>query len=117
MVQNRMAPLGRGAGRDRGRSHLQPDLSVLSLVPREIAAILEDILQELKAIKRVQRRETLSKGVYTTGEASQLLKISPYTVLRLIKGGKIQATRIGEGQRAQYRIPAEALEKLLDERR
>jgi len=53
--------------------------------------------------------EIKSNEVYTTQEAQQLLKISPSTIMRLIKKGIIRTAKIGK----QYRITGKELLRLL----
>lgn len=47
--------------------------------------------------------------VYTTEEAQKLLKVSPSTVMRLIKKGIIRTAKVGK----QYRILGKELLRLL----
>lgn len=53
--------------------------------------------------------EILPNGVYTTGEAEKLLKVSNSTMKRLLKGGLIRANKVG----GQYRILGHELLRLL----
>jgi len=47
--------------------------------------------------------------VYTTQEAQQLLKVSPSTIMRLIKQGIIRTARVGK----QYRITGKELLRIV----
>jgi len=47
----------------------------------------------------------------TLQEAAQALRVTPVTVLRAIRSGKLEARRLGEHGR--YRITAEALDAYL----
>lgn len=53
--------------------------------------------------------EILPNGVYTTGEAEELLKVSTSTMKRLLKKGLIRANKVG----GQYRILGHELLRLL----
>lgn len=53
--------------------------------------------------------EILPNGVYTTGEAEELLKVSTSTMKRLLKKGLIRANKVG----GQYRILGHELLSLL----
>ena len=50
--------------------------------------------------------------VYTTQEAQQLLKISPSTILRLIKKGIIRTVKVGE----QYRILGKEILRIVSQK-
>jgi len=47
--------------------------------------------------------------VYTTQEAQELLKVSPSTIMRLIKKGMIRTAKVGK----QYRIMGKELLRLV----
>ncbi len=53
--------------------------------------------------------EILPNGVYTTGEAEELLKVSNSTMKRLLKKGLLRANKVG----GQYRILGHELLRLL----
>ena len=50
--------------------------------------------------------------VYTTQEAQELLKVSPSTIMRLIKRGMIRTAKVGK----QYRILGKELLRLVSPR-
>ena len=54
-------------------------------------------------------QEIKPNGVYTTGEAQDLLKISNSTIKRLLKKGLLQANKVG----GQYRILGKELLRLV----
>lgn len=45
-------------------------------------------------------------------EFAALMKLHPNTIRRAIKGGKIQAIRIGMGERTPYRIPKSEINRI-----
>lgn len=45
-------------------------------------------------------------------EFAKLMKLHPNTIRRAIKGGKIQAIRIGMGERTPYRIPRSEINRI-----
>jgi excisionase family DNA binding protein len=51
------------------------------------------------------------KKFLTTGEVAKMLGVTPLTVWRWCKEGKIKAIRTAGGQ---YRIPAEEVKKILE---
>lgn len=51
------------------------------------------------------------KKFLTTGEVARLLGVTPLTVWRWCKSGKMKAIRTAGGQ---YRIPAEEVKKFLE---
>ncbi len=53
--------------------------------------------------------EIKANEVYTTAEIQQLLKVSPSTTMRLIKGRIIRAAKVGK----QYRILGKELLRLV----
>jgi len=53
------------------------------------------------------------KKNYTVKEVSQILKLSPITLRKLIRGGRINAFKIGPGpRRSPYLISEDELERL-----
>lgn len=48
-----------------------------------------------------------SNSFYTVEQVAELLQVHWQTVLNYIKGGKLEAVKLGRG----YRIPQEALDK------
>lgn len=57
-----------------------------------------------------KQRETVPRNHYTTSQAAKLLSVSPDTVLKWVKAGKIASYQTPGGHN---RIPAEAVEALL----
>ncbi|MFA6635529.1 MAG: helix-turn-helix domain-containing protein [Candidatus Omnitrophota bacterium] len=53
--------------------------------------------------------EIKANEVYTAQEAQKLLKVSPSTTMRLIKGGVIRAAKVGK----QYRIMGKELLRIV----
>ena len=53
--------------------------------------------------------EIKSNEVYTTQEVQKILKVSPSTAMRLIKGGIIRAAKVGK----QYRIMGKELLRIV----
>jgi len=51
---------------------------------------------------------------YTVMEFSNKLRIHPNTVRKLVKSGKIQSFRIGEGPRSDYRIPKTEISRICE---
>lgn len=49
---------------------------------------------------------------YKVSEVSKFLKVSPNTLRRLIKTGRIHAFKLGKGQQACYRISESELHRL-----
>ena len=54
----------------------------------------------------------MSINFLTIEEFAERIKMSPASVIRSIKGGKIFATRPGMGKRTPYRIAESELERL-----
>ena len=50
-----------------------------------------------------------SNSFYTVGQVAELLQVHWQTVLNYIKGGKLEAVKLGRG----YRISKEALDKFI----
>lgn len=50
---------------------------------------------------------------FTVKEFAALVKVSPLSIRRAIKEGRISAIRIGSSKNAEYRIPATQIDRLL----
>lgn len=60
------------------------------------------------AIRRAKHGEQMEKRYYTPAEVAQILNVSPATVLRLIRSGRMPAIRVSE---RIYRIPIPGFER------
>ncbi len=56
------------------------------------------------------------KEFYTPKDAAEMLSVNKLTILRLIKGGKIQATNMGTGRRMVYRISKDVLSGFINKK-
>ena len=55
------------------------------------------------------------KRIYTIEELAKLLQLSPLTIRRAVKAGKIKVIRLGSGEKAPIRITSVEVEKILNE--
>lgn len=55
------------------------------------------------------------KKIYTVEELAKILKLSPLTVRKAVKDGKIKVIRLGSGPKAQIRITEAEVDKILSE--
>lgn len=63
----------------------------------------------------MNRRKT-DKPTLTTKEAAEKLQTSERTIRRMIERGSIEAHKLDPSSKSVYRIPAEAIDRLLQER-
>lgn len=54
----------------------------------------------------------LEKNYYTVEEFAELFDMTPLTIRRSIKSGRILAIRVGSSKKSAYRIPRSQIEKL-----
>lgn len=50
----------------------------------------------------------------TTQEAAQILRVTPQTIMNMIRRGDLQGRKIGSGNTSPWRIPREAVLKYID---
>ena len=62
------------------------------------------------------RRKTDLLENLTTEEAAEALQVSARTIRRMIERGSIEAIKLDPTAKSVYRIPREAVERLLQER-
>jgi excisionase family DNA binding protein len=58
--------------------------------------------------------QQLDRDYLTTKQAADYLQVSTYTVLRMVKDGKISGTKLGTGKNSKLRISAASIEKMLE---
>ena len=51
---------------------------------------------------------------YSTKQVAELLSVHPMTVTKWIQSGKLESIKIGTGVRGARRIPASAIDKLIN---
>ena len=86
-------------------------------------SVIDDALDKLADSIRdlpLDRKEELEKfmaekKIYTVEELAKILKLSPLTVRRAIKEGKIKVIRLGSTPKAQIRITEAEVDKILSE--
>lgn len=61
--------------------------------------------------------ENQEKQFYSPQDAAKVLDVNPYTILRLIKSGRLHATNLGAKNRKMYRISAEDLKAFINQGR
>lgn len=50
----------------------------------------------------------------TVNEAAEILRLTPWTVRKAIREGRIKAFKVGSGQRSVYRINAIEIQRMQD---
>lgn len=65
----------------------------------------------------MKNRRATDKPHLTTAEAAERLKVSERTIRRMIERGTIAAHKLDPGSKSVYRIPAQAVDRLLQERK
>ncbi len=88
---------------------------------RELTLAVEqsnDLLARLVEIQEAlyAQEERYEKPVYSVRETAQLANVSPHTVRRYIREGRINAVKRGRTQQAQYVVPKEEVMKLVNDR-
>lgn len=53
------------------------------------------------------------KEFYTVDELAEKLRVTPFTIRRAIRAGRIQAFRPGMGKKSAYRIPATEIDRIM----
>ena len=81
---------------------------------KELVEVLEDVLRELREIKRSLRQDRLTKTVYSVAEAAKILGRSPGTVRGLIKAGRLRTSKPeGANKQVRHSVAKADLEALL----
>lgn len=81
---------------------------------KDLVEVLEDVLKELREIKRSLRQDRLTKAVYSVSEAAKILGRSPGTVRGLIKAGRLRTSKPeGASKQARHMVAKTDLEALL----
>jgi excisionase family DNA binding protein len=84
-----------------------------------IEAALDKLADSIRKLPQ-NRQEALEKAmtekkIYTVDELSKILQLSPLTVRRAIREGKIKVIRLGSGPKAQIRITEAEVNKIVNE--
>jgi excisionase family DNA binding protein len=61
--------------------------------------------------------QTLDKDLLTVAQAADYLSCCKQTIRRLIKDGKLEASRTGIGKNSSWRITSVSIEKLMEANR
>ena len=59
--------------------------------------------------------DKIKQEYYSTKQVAELLSVHPMTVTEWIQSGKLESIKIGTGARGARRIPAPAIDKLINE--
>jgi excisionase family DNA binding protein len=78
---------------------------------RRICGILEEIADELKALRKQGGRE--AKQAYSVKEAAQLLGRSEQTIRRWIREGKLETTKSADNQQGRHLVPHSSVAQYL----
>lgn len=76
---------------------------------------LAEAVADLPADRSAELAEQLNKPFYTVPEVAELLGMHPETIRRALREGRLIGVKLG-GRKSHYRIPAEALERFIQEK-
>ncbi len=77
---------------------------------------LADSIKDLPQDRKGELEKFMAeKKIYTIEELAKILQLSPLTVRRAIKEGKINVIRLGSGPKAPIRITEAEVDKILSE--
>jgi excisionase family DNA binding protein len=84
-----------------------------------IGNALDKLADSIRGLPQDRKEELekfmAEKKIYTVEELAKILKLSPLTVRRAIKEGKIKVIRLGSTPKAQIRITEAEVDKILSE--